>query len=270
MTNDSPAIGPESSGLSSRMDGNILRLEFAAADGINVLDDSLFDALERELMRAEDKPEVRVVLLSGRGKMFCVGAKLQRDASALMPEGYARSALYRAVLRLLAFPKPIVAAVHGAAIGGGVTLLMHCDFVVAAEETRFQLPFAQLGIPCELASAYLLPMSAGSRLASELIMLAMPFGPDTALRAGIINEVVAPERTLDRAYEYARRLIRLSPSALRASKRLIRHGHQAALLSVLEAEMRALEAGLRSDDFANASAAFLDGREPDFTATDRA
>lgn len=247
------------------LDQHILRLSFGTAGRRNVMSDAWFAALEDHLRQAQGNPVVRVVLLSGQGDAFCAGADLKGLATELFPEGYARSALARLLERLADFDKPLVAAVHGAAIGGGSTLLLHCDFVFAAEGTLFQLPFARLGLVPEFGASYLLPLHAGVRLARELVLLAAPFDAHTAKRAGIVSEVVMPQALMALAQTTAVALAALPPGPLRAAKRLLQAGHRAALAAAFAAEGKALDAAVASPELHEAVDAFLSKRTPDFS-----
>lgn len=243
----------------------VLHLRFGQPGVRNLMDDAWFDALEAHLAAAAGDPAVRVVLLSAEGDAFCSGANLKSVQHGLLAEGYAQSALARLLRRLTSFDKPIVAAVHGLAIGGGTTLLLHCDFVYAAEGTRFQMPFARLGLVPEFGSSCLLPLNAGMRLASQLLLLGEPFDPETALRAGLVTAVVPREDLLARAQETAATLAQMAPGPIRRAKQLLRQGHQAALDAALAAEGQALQESVQSPELAEAVTAFIEKRAPDFS-----
>lgn len=243
----------------------VLHLRFGQPGVRNLMDDVWFDTLEAHLAAAAGDPAVRVVLLSAEGDAFCSGANLKSVQHGLLAEDYAQSALARLLRRLTSFDKPIVAAVHGLAIGGGTTLLLHCDFVYAAEGTRFQLPFARLGLVPEFGSSYLLPLNAGMRLASQLVLLGEPFDPETALRAGLVTAVVPREALLARARETADTLAQMAPGPIRRAKQLLRQGHQAALDAALAAEGQALQESVQSPELAEAVTAFIEKRVPDFS-----
>jgi enoyl-CoA hydratase/carnithine racemase len=246
-------------------ENKVLHLRFGQAGVRNLMDDAWFDALEAHLARAAEDPGVRVVLLSAEGDAFCSGANLKSVQHGLLADGYEKSALSRLLRRLTTFDKPIVAAVHGLAIGGGSTLLLHCDFVHAAQGTRFQLPFARLGLVPEFGSSYLLPMNAGMRLASQLVLLGEPFDADTALRAGLLTTVEPAGQELVRARQTAEALAQLAPGPVASAKRLLRQGHQAALQAALAAEGEALQHSVQSPELAEAVMAFIEKRPPDFS-----
>ena len=247
------------------LDQHIFRLSFGAAGLRNVMSDAWFAALEDHLRQAQCNPAVRVVLLSAQGEAFCSGADLKVLATGLFPDGYARSALTRLLERLADFDKPLVAAVHGAAIGGGTTLLLHCDFVFAAEGTLFQLPFVRLGLVPEFGASYLLPLHAGARLARELVLLAAPFDAHKAQRAGIVTEVVMPQALMTHAQATAAALAALPPGPMRAAKRLLQAGHRDALAAAFAAEGQTLDAAVASPELHEAVDAFLGKRAPDFS-----
>lgn len=251
--------------FSAAIEQKVLHLRFGQAGERNLMDDAWFDALETHLAEADGNAGVRVVLLSAEGDAFCSGANLKSVQHGLLAEGYAQSALARLLRRLTTFDKPIVAAVHGLAIGGGTTLLLHCDFVYAAEGTRFQLPFAKLGLVPEFGSSLLLPLSAGMRLASQLVLLGEPFDAATAQRAGVVTSVEPAGSVLARARQTADALAQMAPGPLARAKRLLRQGHQAALDAALVAEGQALQESVQSPELAEAVSAFLAKRAPDFS-----
>ena len=159
----------------------------------------------------------------------------------------------------------VLAAVHGKAIGGGATLLLHCDLVVAAADTQFRLPFTSLGAVPELASSFLLPRAAGSRLASELLLLGNTFDANKALRAGFVNELVPPGEELALARPWAEQLASLAPNSVQTTKRLLREAQQADISAVIAHEGKALVAALSSGEVGEALTAFLEKRHPDFS-----
>ena len=244
----------------------VLHLILTSEDGLNSMDDAWFEGLESALHQAADDGGVRAVLLSARGAMFCAGANLRGMRTSALHQGFTGSPLARLIERLVTFPKPLLAAVHGKAIGGGATILLHCDLVVAAADTQFRLPFTSLGTVPELASSFLLPRAAGSRLASELLLLGQSFDADKALRAGLVNEIVPPGGELTLARQWAEHLASLAPAAVQATKRLLRGTQQEGLSTAIANEGAALVATLGSGEVREATAAFLEKRRPDFSA----
>jgi len=245
--------------------GHVLMITFGAPDSRNVMDEAWFTGLEQLLYEAQQDPQVRSVLLCAQGEAFCAGGDLHAFRDGPMPEGFLRSPFARLLARLQDFEKPIVCAVHGSAIGGGATLLLHFDFVFAAEGTTFRLPFTGLGLVPEFGSSYLLPLHAGMRLATELALLGRPFDAATAQRAGIVNEVLPGAEARARAAQTAAALAALPPAAVRATKHLLKMGHRAALSAAVAAEGKALETRFASEEMQEAIAAFFGRRQPDFS-----
>jgi enoyl-CoA hydratase/carnithine racemase len=252
--------------IESNLDRGVLHLVFTSADGLNTLDDPWFGLLESKLHHAADDGAVRAVLISARGAVFCAGANFQGMMASNVRQGFAGSLLALLIECLVTFPKPLLAAVHGKAIGGGATLLLHCDLVVAAADTQFRFPFTSLGAVPELASTFLLPRAAGSRLASELLLLGNTFDAHKAQRAGLVNEVVPPGEELALARQWAGQLASLAPSSVRMTKRLLREAQQGGLSTAIAHEGAALVTALGSDEVQEAVTAFLEKRRPDFSS----
>jgi enoyl-CoA hydratase/carnithine racemase len=251
--------------IESTLAHGVLHLVFATEDGLNTMDDPWFSAFEMHLRDATEDKAVRVVLLSASGKVFCAGAHLQGMRTSALLEGFAGSPLERFTNRLAAFPKPLLAAVHGKAIGGGATLLLHCDLVVAASDTQFRLPFTSLAAGPELGSSFLLPQAGGARLASELLLLGNAFDAHKAMRAGFVTEIVEPGKELPLAQQWAAQLAALAPSSVQGTKRLLRQAQQAGLAAAIGREGSALAQALTSAEVGEALEAFVQKRRPDFS-----
>jgi len=240
-------------------------IEFDDAQRNNAMSQAFFAQLRKAFFDASQDKEVRAILLSGRGEMFSSGGDINEFKENVFSEGYTSSPIYHAILEVLRCEKPIVAAVQGAAVGGGATILLACDIVVAAKDTSFLFPFSQLGINAELGASYLMPLTVGMRYASKWLLLAQPVKCQEALQAGLVTEVVSAEQLPATAMRYITRLKELAPRSVRTNKRLLRHGHAPALLSVLEEEFKALEVGSDSEELKEAIEAFLGKRKPDFS-----
>src|SRR6185369_604341 len=161
----------------------------------------------------------RVVLWHGAGDSFTAGNDLQDFVKN--PPGPNGSPQARLNDALINFPKPLVAAVHGAAIGSGTTMLMYCDFVYAGESAKFQLPFIDLGLVPEFGSSLTLPLRVGYLRAAELVLLGQPFDAAHAAALGLVTRVVSDQTVLATANEVAQRLVGKPAGALRACKRLM-------------------------------------------------
>ena len=227
----------------------------------NALTVAMYAALADALDAAAADDAVRVLVLVGSGDAFTSGNDLH-DFVAAPPTGI-DSPVFRFLRALVGFPKPIVAAVNGIAIGIGTTLLLHCDLVVADESARFHLPFINLGLVPEAASSLLLPQLVGHRVASELLLLGAAFDAPRARELGIVN-AVAPQGGAERgALAMADQLATRAPTALRATKRLLT-GDRDAVLARMQAEATLFMAQLAGPEFAEAVAAFREKRSPRF------
>jgi enoyl-CoA hydratase/carnithine racemase len=165
---------------------------------------------------------------------------------------------------LIGCSKPVIAAVSGAAIGIGTTLLLHCDLVVASTRSRLQMPFVNLGLVPEFASSLLLPARIGPQRAAELLMLAESMDAATAMTFGLVNRVVEPEEVDAAAMDYARRLAAKPPEAIRESKRLMRADPE-QVARRMEQEDEIFGRLLSSPEAREAFSAFLEKRTPDFS-----
>jgi enoyl-CoA hydratase/carnithine racemase len=220
----------------------------------NAITFGMYEALARGLAAARADTNVRAVLLSGEGAGFSAGNDLN---DFLTGPRFSPSHPVMTLLRsLVTFEKPLLAAVHGQTVGIGVTMLLHCDLIVAARNTQFSLPFVRLGLVPEAASSLLLPRLIGARRAAELLLLGEPCDAATALGFGLVNRVVEEGSLLDTARALARSLAQQPKEALLATKRLLR-GDPAELLARVEAEARIFGAQLESEEFRAGVRAFL-------------
>jgi enoyl-CoA hydratase/carnithine racemase len=246
--------------------GHVMELRFGAPGSLNLMSDAWFGELADALQGALDDEATRVVTLQSASATFSAGGDLQEFLkSPWASGGILESGLARGLQALGDFDKPLVAAVRGVAIGGGCTLLQHCDFVYAAPGTRFQLPFTQIGIVPELGATWLLAQCAGLRLATELVLLGRPFDAATAQRAGLVNEVVADDALAARVAETAAALAALPPASVRETKRLLKAAHRAQYTQAWHDECAALERTFRGAELQEAARAFLEKRRPDFS-----
>jgi enoyl-CoA hydratase/carnithine racemase len=241
----------------------IMTVEFNRPDKKNALTSDMYALLTDALRQAEGDDAVRVVVIHGKPEFFTAGNDLE-DFMKRPPQGE-DTPVFRFLGAASQATKPLVAAVNGAAVGIGTTLLLHCDLVYVGDNARFRLPFASLGLVPEFASSYLLPMVAGYQRAAELLMLGEPFGPDVALAAGFVTRVVPAAQTLDTAMEAARKLAALPAKSVRTTKALLKGAHAAAVRSQLQLEGRHFREMLAEPAAREALTAFLEKRRPDFS-----
>ena len=239
--------------LVSRADA-VCELRLNRPDKRNALTFAMYEALARALTEAQADAQVRAVLLSGAGAGFSAGNDLK---DFLQTPQFTSDHPVMAFLRTLAtFSKPLVAAVHGQSVGIGVTMLLHCDLVVAASGAQFSMPFVALGLVPEAASSLLLPRLVGSQRAAELLLLGRPFDAERAHSLGLVNRVVDEALLLEEARQLARSLAQQPAAALAATRRLLR-GDPAQLLERIEEEARIFGAQLQSQELRAAISAFL-------------
>jgi enoyl-CoA hydratase/carnithine racemase len=243
--------------LSSRADG-VCELRFNRPEKRNAITFAMYQALAAELHAALADEAVRVVLLSGAGASFSAGNDLNDFVSG--PEFSTEHPVMDVLRTLATFAKPLVAAVHGPTVGIGVTMLLHCDLVLAARGTQLTMPFVALGLVPEAGSSLLLPQLVGQQRAAELLLLGQPLDAEGAERLGLVNRVVEDGQLLEEARSLARRLAQQPAAAVRATKRLLR-GDTAAVVARIEAEAQVFAARLKSEEFrAQARAVLSKGR----------
>ena len=200
--------------------GTILRVQLNRPSKKNAMTSAMYITMADLLEAAAKDDRVRVVLWHGAGDSFCAGNDL--DDFLKNPPGPEDSPQSRLINAFIAFEKPIVAAVHGAAVGGGTTMLTHCDFVYAGETAKFQMPFINLALVPEFATTFSVPMRIGYLRAAELLQLGLPFDANRAAELGLVTRVVPDARLLETATETAQKLAEKSAAALQASKRLMK------------------------------------------------
>jgi enoyl-CoA hydratase/carnithine racemase len=245
--------------LVSRADA-VCEVRFNRPEKRNALTVAMYEAFGRALHESQADEGVRVVLLSGEGAGFSAGNDLN---DFLQVREFTSSHPVMGLLRTLAtFGKPLVAAVHGQTVGIGVTMLLHCDLVVAARSTQLSLPFVKLGLVPEAASSLLLPRLIGAQRAAELLFFGESFDAEKAQRLGLVNRVVEDAALMSEARSLARALAQQPAAALQATRRLLR-GDPAQLLARIEEEARVFGAQLQSEEFRAGIRAFLArGRPP--------
>jgi enoyl-CoA hydratase/carnithine racemase len=239
--------------LRSCADG-VLELRFNRPEKRNAITFAMYRALAAQLEAALADSAVNAVLLSGAGASFTAGNDLNDFLSG--PEVTRTHPVIEVLHRLATFEKPLVAAVHGQTVGIGVTMLLHCDLVVAAQGTILTMPFVALGLVPEAGSSLLVPRLAGMQRAAELLLLGSPLDAAGAERLGLVNRVVAEASLLDEARALALRLALQPAGALRATKRLLR-GDPTELLARIDAEVAEFSARLKSAEFRTRVAALL-------------
>ena len=240
--------------------GSILRVQLNRPAKKNAMTSAMYDTIADLLNAAAKDDDIRVVLWHGAGDSFCAGNDLEDFLKN--PMGPDDSPQSRLIEALINFDRPIVAAVHGFAIGGGTTMLTHCDFVYAGESAKFQMPFINLAVVPEFGSSCSVPARIGHVRAAELILLGAPFDARSAAELGLVTEVVSDKDVLARATETAQKLAAKPAAALQASKRLMKQPFREQIKAAMKAENEEFSRQVRSDEARQALAAFLEKRRP--------
>lgn len=242
--------------------GSVLSIQLNRPTKKNAMTSSMYIEMAELLNGAAKDDQIRVALWHGAGDSFCAGNDLEDFMKNPPAAGESpQSQLMRALIN---FEKPLVAAVQGAAIGGGTTMLGHCDFVYAGEGAKFQLPFVNLALVPEFGSSYLLPQRSGHLRAAELILLGQPFGALRAAELGLVTSVVPDQKLLATATETAQTLAKKAASAVQACKRLMKETFREQLEQAVKLENQVFAERVRSDEAKEALSAFFAKRKPEY------
>jgi enoyl-CoA hydratase/carnithine racemase len=244
-------------------DGGLLTITFNRPDRKNSITATMYRRLADAIGLARVDREVRTVLIEGSGDVFSAGNDIDEFLNDPPVEPGAPAFEF---LRALAdFPKPLVAAVRGAAVGVGATMLFHCDLVYAAENSVFSLPFIDLGLCPEAGSALLAPQTLGYHKACEALLLGEPISAASASALGFVNRVLPSEEVSRFARTQATRLAAKPLSGLLETKRLLKGHQQGALKAQMEEEVRSFLLMLEGAAAREAFTAFAQKRKPDFS-----
>ncbi len=229
----------------------------------NALSLGLYAELTTQLATADRDPAVRALVITGGPSCFCSGNDLDDFLTGPTIDKNHPAILFMEALR--AFSKPVVAAVEGAAVGIGTTMLLHCDLVYAGRSAFLQMPFVQLGICPEYASSYLLPRLMGYQRAAELLLLGDRISAEQGRTMGLINQTLADGVVLSHVLKVAQRLAAAPPKSMREAKRLMTDSQRAGVTGALEAEMAVLAEAVDYGELAEAITAIREKRTPDFS-----
>ena len=245
--------------------GPVLEITFNRPEKKNALTRAMYAAVVDAFTTADSDPAVRVILLTGAGDTFTSGNDIKDFQQRAAGSNESAASPFLSALSTL--KKPLIAAVNGAAIGVGTTMLAHCDLIVAARSARFVMPFTGLGLVPEAGSSLLFPRLVGHQRASALLLLGEPMDAPTAREWGFVNQVVEDAALMETARALANRLAALPAQSVRLTKHLIRHG-QPDLPGRITEELTLFRERLRSPEAAEAFQAFVEKRKPDFSRFD--
>jgi enoyl-CoA hydratase/carnithine racemase len=229
----------------------------------NSITSDMYGAMADGIERARDDQSVRVVLFQGHETVFSAGNDIN-DFLHKPPAG-TDSPVFRFLRGIATFPKPLLAAVCGPAVGVGTTMLFHCDLVYAGDNAAFSMPFVNLGLCPEAASSLLVPQMLGYHRAAEALMLGEPFMAEAALEVGLVNRVLPPTEANNYANAVAKKLAAKPISSLVETKRLMKKGLQAQVLQQMQDEGQSFGRMLGEPAAKEAFTAFMEKRRPDFS-----
>lgn len=244
----------------------VATIEIARPEKKNALTVAMYQAMADALHAAREDAAVRAVLITGQPGVFTSGNDIEDFMTRAPGQGTdaADSPVLRFMRALVECDKPVVAAVTGAAIGIGTTMLLHCDFVYVSDEARLAMPFVALGLVPEFASSLIVPQLMGHRRAADKLLLGDPFTPEQAVECGIASAVLPAGEVVNHARRVAERFNALPPGAVRETKQLLRAPQAAQQLEVMRTEGAIFARRLRSPEAMEAFQAFFQKRKPDF------
>ncbi|MEW9797007.1 enoyl-CoA hydratase [Alteromonas sp. CYL-A6] len=243
--------------INTHISDQVLTITLARPEKKNALTREMYQLMADAIDEAGQDDSVKVVLLRGEGDCFTAGNDISDFASRDDSEHVTETASFMRALATCR--KPVVAEVEGLAVGIGTTLLLHCDLVYCAPDTRFVLPFINLGLVPEYASSYLLPRLAGHRKAAEWLMLGEPFGADDALTFGIVSGILEKAALSEKVQRVCQQLTQKPAFALTHTKNLLKNDSDAVIQQMNE-ELDVFIEAMSMDAAQEAFDAFLNKR----------
>jgi enoyl-CoA hydratase/carnithine racemase len=243
-------------------DGDVMEIRFNRPEKKNALTRAMYDGVVAAFESAENDAAIRVIMLTGTGNTFTSGNDIRDFQQRAATRNTSSASPFLTALSTL--KKPLIAAVNGAAIGVGTTMLAHCDLIIAARSARFIMPFTRLGLVPEAGSSLLFPQLLGHQRASAMLLLGDALDAEAALAAGFVYQVVDDAGLTTAARAVAARLAALPPQAIRQTKQLMRRG-KPDLPGRINEELELFRERVASPEAAEAFAAFMEKRAPDFS-----
>jgi enoyl-CoA hydratase/carnithine racemase len=241
----------------------VATIEIARPEKKNALTVAMYQQMADAIGAAHDDGTVRAILIHGQPDIFTAGNDLEDFMKN--PPADEKAPVFQFMAALGYSEKPVIAAVNGAAVGIGTTMLLHCDFAYCADNAMFSMPFVSLGLCSEFASSLLVPLSAGYHKAAEKLLLGEPMSAEEALEMRIVNRILPPGEVLDYARKQALRFNGLPPTSVRETKRLMKAGWRSVTEKIIQDEAKSFARMLRTDEAKEAFNAFFERRKPDFS-----
>ncbi len=241
----------------------VATIEIARPEKKNAITGAMYQQMATALDAARTDGAVRAVLITGQPGIFTSGNDIEDFMQR--PPGSLESPAFVFMKALIDCDKPVIAAVTGAAIGIGTTMLLHCDFVFVSDEARLAMPFVSLGLVPEFASSLIVPQLMGNIRAAEKLLLGEPFTGADAVDCGIATAVLPANEVVPHARRVAERFNALPPGAVRDTKTLMRRASQKQSFETIAVEAEIFGRRLRSPEAQEAFGAFFQKRQPDFS-----
>lgn len=248
--------------IKTALDAGVATIEIARPEKKNAITQAMYVDMAQALHHAAQNTDARAVLITGQPGVFTSGNDLEDFLQS--PPRDEDAPVFRFMRALASCPKPVVAAVTGAAVGIGTTMLLHCDFVYVSDEARLAMPFVNLGLVPEFGASWLVPQRLGRARASELLLLGDSFTGAQAVEWGLAAAVLPPTEVLRHARRVAERVAALPAGAVQAAKQLCAEQDRSALMQVIAREAEVFGQRLRSAEAREAFTAFFEKRAPDF------
>jgi enoyl-CoA hydratase/carnithine racemase len=250
--------------IKTELAGGVLTVTLARAEKKNAITQAMYAALAEAAERARTDDAVRVLVFTGEGDSFSAGNDIADFIAIGSQTGNPSDmAVFRFLKAMADLDKPVVGAVRGRAVGIGLTLLLHCDMVVVAEDALLSAPFINLALAPEAASSLLLPNVLGHQRAFEIFALGEPIDGRTAVTWGLANRAVSADQVDATAQDLAGRLAARAPNSIRKTKRLMRDAE--AIWDLMQREGEAFGSQMKSPEAMEAFMAFSQKRAPDFS-----
>jgi enoyl-CoA hydratase len=232
----------------------------------NALSSGLIKELETVLNQIENNDEIRAILIHGEGKFFSAGADIKEFTTVKSGEGFAQLSEGGQNLfeRMESFPKPIIAAIHGAALGGGLELAMACHIRLVTESAKLGLPELQLGLIPGFAGTQRLPRYVGTARAAEMMLTSDPITGREAVQFGLANHAYKDDELIENAYILARKIAKKSPVSVKAAIQLLGYAKTDQYYEGVKKEAQLFGEVFVSEDAKEGITAFLEKRQPDF------
>jgi len=251
------------SDILTHAENGVMTITFNRLERKNSITSAMYGAMADALAQAGSDPAIRVAVLQGHETVFSAGNDIGDFLN--QPPAGADSPVFLFLRGIATFPKPLIAAVCGPAVGVGTTMLFHCDLVYAGDNAAFSMPFVNLGLCPEAASSLLVPQMFGYHRAAEALLLGEPFMAEAALEVGLVNRVVPPTEANGVAQAAARKLAAKPVNSLVETKRLMKKGQQQLVLQQMADEGQTFSRMLGEPAAREAFGAFMEKRLPDFS-----